>query len=85
MAFDIANVVGGVPEAALAQVRIGMAPTSESLTSVQQTLIQNRAEILARDCLNEAERIHISLGHRASELASMIVTALGRLAEPENN
>jgi hypothetical protein len=84
MAFDLADIIGGVPEIALASVRVGMAPASESLASLQQTLKQRSAEILVRDLLTETERIHISLGHRASELASMIVTALGRLAKQES-
>jgi hypothetical protein len=84
LAFDLADTVGGVPEASLAALRVGMAPKSEALSSVRPTLRNSSAEILSRDRLTESERVHVALSHRASEVASMIVTALGRLADAMN-
>lgn len=81
LAFDLAETVGGVPEAALAALKVGMASASEALSSVRPALRGNKAEILARDRLTDSERAHVALSHRASEVASMIVTALGRLAK----
>lgn len=84
LAFDLADMVGGVPDAALAALRVGMAPKSEALSSVRAQLRDMSAEILARDGLTESERVHVALSHRASEVASMIVTALGRLSNAKN-
>jgi hypothetical protein len=84
LAFDLADMVGGVPDAALAALRVGMAPRLEVLSSVRAQLRDMSPEILARDGLTEGERVHVALSHRASEVASMIVTALGRLANSKN-
>jgi SLOG cluster2 len=84
LAFDLADIVGGVPEASLAALRIGMAPASEALSFIRAKLRDSSAGILALDCLTESERVHVALSHRASEVASMIVTALGRLANAKN-
>lgn len=80
IAFDIADAIGGLPEASLAALRPGMAKPSEALEEIGPGLKKRSAEILARDALSESERVHVSLSHRASEVASMMVTALGRLA-----
>jgi SLOG cluster2 len=80
LAFDVADMMGLATKEEFDRIRPGMEMRSDVLAPLVQALAdKNLGTIISRDGLASKERALLTVSHRASDLASLMVTGLGRI------